>query len=208
MPTMTTDSSQQQLTPPAKPALRQICPGGTTLTDAAVVRPPTTLDNVVAALLVGRGVAGEAASINLLSRAKEVVSKTDVPFLLQLPYTNHEVLYDIMTECYGLVPRVYTTTDELDCAGRTNAVDNDYVLFHDLEHNEVHCGRRPLFHFLATPHYQEGAGILTLKHKGRMIVMMQHRAHIAEEMFLLSRRASLSLRRLQFGGSGTMDDGA
>jgi hypothetical protein len=103
---------------------------------------------------------------------------------------------------------VYTTTDELDCAGRTNAVDNDYVSFHDLDHNEVHRGRRPLFHFLATPHYQESAGILTLKHKGRMIVMMRHLAHIAEGMFLLSRRASSSSRRLRFGGGGTMDDSA
>ena len=137
---MTANSSQQQFLPPAEPALQRICPGGTTLTDAAIVWLPPTLDDDVAALLVGRGVMGEAALISLLRWAKDVVSETDVPFLLQLPYTNHEVLYNIMTECYGLVPRVYTTTDELDCAGRTNTVNNDYVLFHDLEHNEVHCG--------------------------------------------------------------------
>ena len=116
MPTMTANSSQQQFLPPAEPALQRICPGGTTLTDAAVVRPPPTLDSNVAALLVGRGVTGEAASISLLRWAKDVVSKTDVPFLLQLPYTKHEVLYHVMTECYGLVPRVYTTMDKLDCA--------------------------------------------------------------------------------------------
>ncbi|KAL3777157.1 hypothetical protein ACHAW5_000144 [Stephanodiscus triporus] len=92
-----------------------------------------------------------------------------------------------MTECYGLVPRVYSTTDELVRAGRMNAVDNDYVSFHDEEHNEVHRGRRPLFHFLATPHYQEGAGILTLKHKGRMIEARM----ILENKFLIGMSSDL-----------------
>ena len=112
---MTANSSQQQFLPPAEPALQRICPGGTTLTDAAIVWPPPTLDDDVAALLVGRGVMGEAALISLLRWAKDVVSETDVPFLLQLTYTNHEVLYHVMTECYSLVPRVYTTTNKLDC---------------------------------------------------------------------------------------------
>ena len=53
----------------------------------------------------------------LLRRAKDALSNADVPFLPQLPYTNHEVLHDTMTECYGLVPGVYSTVDELACAG-------------------------------------------------------------------------------------------
>src|SRR5210317_81029 len=48
-------------------------------------------------------------------------------------------------------------------------------MFHDF-------GQR--FHFLSTPHYQEGASLLTLKHKGRIILMMRHPAYIAESMYL------------------------
>ena len=139
--------------------------------------------------------------INLLRRAKDVVSDSDVPFLLQIPHTNHEVLYDIMTRCYGLTPRVYSTMDELKRAKMNNAVDNDYVSFHDEEHNEAHRGKRPLFHFLATPHYQEGARLLTLKHKGRMIVIMTHPVLIAEGVYLSSSSSS-SMTTVEEGGRG------
>ena len=54
--------------------------------------------------------------------------------------------------------------------GEINSVDNDYVSFHDVAHNEARRDRRPSFHFLATPHYQEGVGIPALKRKGRTIV--------------------------------------
>ena len=45
------------------------------------------------------------------------MSNADVPFLPQLPYTNNEVLHDTMTECYCLVPGVYSTVDELSRVG-------------------------------------------------------------------------------------------
>jgi hypothetical protein len=33
--------------------------------------------------------------ITMLRRAKDTVSNTDVPFLLQLPNTHHEIIYNI-----------------------------------------------------------------------------------------------------------------
>ena len=59
MPTMTADSSQQQLPPSAEPSLRQTS-WRDDVDGRRVVRPLTTPDDVAA--LVGRGVAGEAAS--------------------------------------------------------------------------------------------------------------------------------------------------
>jgi hypothetical protein len=54
--------------------------------------------------------------INVLRRAKDVVSNADVPFLLLLPFAEHAVLYDVITTCYGLVPRVYDTVGSLNDA--------------------------------------------------------------------------------------------
>ncbi|KAL3823498.1 hypothetical protein ACHAXA_010820 [Cyclostephanos tholiformis] len=140
--------------------------------------------------------------INALRRAKDVVSNADVPFLLQLPYADHDVLYDIMTECYGLTPRVYETIDELIRAREVNALDNDYVSYHDVEHNVAHQRDRGgrLFHFLATPYYREGVDLLTQMHRGRMIVMMSHPVYVAEGMYLSSRQPQRA-----FGGGRTMD---
>ena len=128
-------------------------------------------------------VTGESVQINMMRRAKDVVSNTDVPFLLQIPHTSSETIYDIMTQCYGLVGRQYNTPQELVKAKAMNVVDNHYVSSHDRPiHMFKNFGNR--FHFIATPHYQEGTSLLTLKHKGRIIVMMRHPCQIAEEIYL------------------------
>ncbi len=156
----------------------------------------TNNDNVDA--LVG------GVRINVLRRAKDVVSNADVPFLLQLPFAEHAVLYDVMTTCYGLVPRVYDTVGSLNDARERNDVDHDYVSYHDAEHNMAHHRDRGgrLFHFLATPHYREGVGLLSQVHRGRMIVVMSHPVYVAEGMYLSSRH-----RRRRFGDGGDGDGG-
>ena len=167
-----------------------------------VAVPPTT--NAVEAV-DGRGDENNVdflvggVRINVLRRAKDVVSNADVPFLLQLPYADHGVLFDIMTTCYGLTPRVYTTLEQLSKANERNEVDNDYVSYHDAEHNMAHHRDRGgrLFHFLATPHYREGIGLLSQVHRGRMIVVMSHPVYVAEGIYLSSRR-----QQHRFGGGG------
>lgn len=134
----------------------------------------------------GQPSSGPGVWINLMRRAKDIVSESDVPFLLQIPHTSSETIYNIMTQCYGLVGQHYNTIEELDKAQRMNVVDNLYVSSHDrpvsMFHNRKDFGQR--FHFLSTPHYQEGASLLTRKHKGRIIFMMRHPAIIAESMYL------------------------
>ncbi|KAL7531613.1 hypothetical protein ACHAXR_004134, partial [Thalassiosira sp. AJA248-18] len=121
--------------------------------------------------------------INMLRRAKDIVSESDVPFLLQVPHTSSETIYNIMTQCYGLVGKHYDTPTALDKARNRNVVDNLYVSSHDRPASMFkNFGER--FHFLSTPHYQEGMGLLTLKHKGRIILMMRHPSSIAESMYL------------------------
>ncbi|KAL7529023.1 hypothetical protein ACHAWF_002813 [Thalassiosira exigua] len=99
----------------------------------------------------GTAVPGPGTSLNMLRRAKDVVSATDVPFLLMTP--------------------------------RKEVVDNYYVSSHDRPASMFHnMGER--FHFIATPHYQEGASLLTLRHKGRVIIMLRHPSAVAESMYL------------------------
>mmetsp|Transcript_38361 Transcript_38361/g.81869 ORF Transcript_38361/g.81869 Transcript_38361/m.81869 type:complete len:657 (+) Transcript_38361:28-1998(+) len=133
--------------------------------------------------LHGRPVAGQGAVINMFRRAKDVVSESDVPFLLRVPHASSDVVYDIMTQCYGLVGKHYDSTQDLERALRANAVDSYYVSSHDRPASLFrNFGER--FHFLSTPHYQEGAALLTRKHKGRVILMMNHPCNIAEAMYL------------------------
>ena len=123
--------------------------------------------------------------INMLRRAKDIVSNTDVPFLLQLPNTHHEILYDIMTQCYGLTPRQYLSLEELSKAKENNIVNSHYVNFHDIDHHEDHRrAGRSYFHFFATPYYTQGVELLTLMHKGRIIAMLRHPVLVAEEMYV------------------------
>jgi len=66
---------------------------------------------------------------------------------------------------------------------KEGVVDQFYVSSHDRPKEMFHnFGKR--FHFLSTPHYQEGTSLLTLKHKGRIILMLRHPAYIAESMYL------------------------
>ena len=132
---------------------------------------------------IGKTVEGPSVRINMMRRAKDVVSSTDVPFLLQIPHTSSETIYNIMTQCYGLVGKQYTTPKEIEHAKSINVVDNYYVNSHDRPVGAFkNFGER--FHFLATPHYQEGTGLLTLKHKGRVVLLLRHPCVIAESMYL------------------------
>ena len=133
--------------------------------------------------------------INLMRRAKDVVSESDVPFLLQIPHTSTETIYNIMTQCYGLVGKEYTTSQEIERARAMNVVDNYYVSSHDRP-KEMFANFGERFHFLATPHYQEGTSLLTLKHKGRIIVMLRHPCEIAEAMYLNLRQINPSAAQL------------
>ena len=85
----------------------------------------------------------------MLRRAKDVVSNTDVPLLLQLPgHTHHDVLYNIMTQCNILHPRVYTTLDELPKANARHVGNNYYVNIPVTVHRDEHAYTgRPYFHF-------------------------------------------------------------
>ena len=70
----------------------------------------------------------------MLRRARDKVSERDVPFLLQIPYTNSDVIYDIMTDCYGLVGREYWDVDEMEREAKEvggSVVDSFYVSSHD-----------------------------------------------------------------------------
>lgn len=76
--------------------------------------------------------------LNMLRRARDKVDEKDVPFLLQVPYTNSDVIYKIMTECYGLVGREYWDLKELQRDQKANVVDQFYVSSHDRP-KEVSC---------------------------------------------------------------------
>ena len=67
----------------------------------------------------------------MLRRARDKVDEKDVPFLLQVPYTNSDVIYNIMTECYGLVGREYWDVKELRRDEKEGVVDQFYVSSHD-----------------------------------------------------------------------------
>jgi hypothetical protein len=59
------------------------------------------------------------------------VDEKDVPFLLQVPYTNSDVIYNIMTECYGLVGKEYWDVKDIQKGKEANVVDSFYVSSHD-----------------------------------------------------------------------------
>jgi len=131
---------------------------------------------------IGHHTSGPVAVINMFRRAKDVVDESDVPFLLQIPHTSSETLHDIMTQCYGLVGKHYDSIEQLERARRENVVDSYYVSSHDRPARMFkHFGER--FHFLSTQHYQEGAALLTMKHRGRVILMLRHPVDITEDMY-------------------------
>lgn len=132
----------------------------------------------------GKSVEGSGVAINMFRRAKDQVDDRDVPFLLEVPHTSSETVYNVMTECYGLRGKRYLKLKELQYAAGENVVDRHYVSAHNDGYHPDHyrhMGRR--FHFLSTPFYQEGARLLTLGHKGRMVMLLRHPNFVAEAMY-------------------------
>ncbi|KAL7536501.1 hypothetical protein ACHAWF_008107, partial [Thalassiosira exigua] len=117
----------------------------------------------------GTAVPGPGASLNMLRRAKDVVSATDVPFLLMTPHASSDVIRDMMTECYGLVGRSYDTREELHEAGQLLRLVARPAGVDVSQHGA---------------YYQEGTALLTLRHKGRVIIMLWHPSAVAESMYL------------------------
>ncbi|KAL7510519.1 hypothetical protein ACHAXN_007419 [Cyclotella atomus] len=94
------------------------------------------------------------------------------------PHPQHTI-YNILTKCYGLKGRRrYLKTDELDRDKQSDAVDKHYVSAH------VKPLTNDYFHFVSTPHYQEGAALFTREHRGRIMLMMRHPCEIAESIYL------------------------
>ena len=81
--------------------------------------------------IIGQSTNKQAVILNMLRRARDKVDEKDVPFLLQVPYTNSDVIYNIMTECYGLVGREYWDVKELRRDEKEGVVDQFYVSSHD-----------------------------------------------------------------------------
>ena len=157
------------------------------------------------------------STLNLLRRARDNVVSTDIPFLLQTPYSSSETVYNIMTQvcwfdfkfdsysslcsfpslkiivfffffrqCYGLVGKQFDTIQQIEIAHRSNAITNYYVNSHDRPtHKFQNFGNR--FHFISTPYYQEGVNsLLTLGHKGRVVIIMRHPVDVAESEYYAS----------------------
>jgi hypothetical protein len=103
----------------------------------------------------GKTVEGPSVIVNMLRRARERVSDSDVPFLLEVPHTSSDTIYNILTNCYGLKGKRYLKTEELDRDKQLDAVDKNYVSAH------VKPSTSDYFHFVSTPHYQEGAALFT-----------------------------------------------
>jgi hypothetical protein len=81
--------------------------------------------------LFGQSTSGPGVIVNMLRRARDKVDEKDVPFLLQVPYTNSDVIYNIMTECYGLVGKEYWDVKDIQKGKEANVVDSFYVSSHD-----------------------------------------------------------------------------
>ena len=81
--------------------------------------------------LIGQSTSGPGVIVNMLRRARDKVDEKDVPFLLQVPYTNSDVMYNIMTECYGLVGKEYWDLKDIQKGREANVVDSFYVSSHD-----------------------------------------------------------------------------
>jgi hypothetical protein len=81
--------------------------------------------------LIGQSTSGPGVIVNMLRRARDKVDEKDVPFLLQVPYTNSDVMYKIMTECYGLVGKEYWDVKDIQKGKEANVVDSFYVSSHD-----------------------------------------------------------------------------
>lgn len=81
--------------------------------------------------LIGQSTSGPGVIVNMLRRARDKVDEKDVPFLLQVPYTNSDVMYNIMTECYGLVGKEYWDVKDIQKGKEANVVDSFYVSSHD-----------------------------------------------------------------------------
>ena len=81
--------------------------------------------------LIGQSTSGPGVIVNMLRRARDKVDEKDVPFLLQVPYTNSDVIYNIMTKCYGLVGKEYWDVKDIQKGKEANVVDSFYVSSHD-----------------------------------------------------------------------------
>jgi hypothetical protein len=177
-----------------------------------VAMPPTSQSDEQ---LLGDDVVDEGGVIiNMMRRAKDHVSPSDVPLLLQIPphdiTSASEAVYNIMTQCYGLIGQRYDNdnVNDLQEAKRNNLVDK-YFLSADYYFGGVsppqqqksamvgagaaseHTAERKLlqqqpFHFLATHHYQEGAALFTPKHRGRVIAILEHPVIVVQKNFVSS----------------------
>jgi hypothetical protein len=116
----------------------------------------------------GKTVEGPSVIVNMLRRAREPVSDSDVPFLLEVPHTASDTIYNILTTCYGLRGKRYMNTEDLARDKRLDAINKQYVSSH------VKPTSRDYFHFVSTPHFQEGAALFTQEHRGRIMLMMRH----------------------------------
>lgn len=81
--------------------------------------------------LIGQSTSGAGVIVNMLRRARDKVDEKDVPFLLQVPYTNSDVVYNIMTECYGLVGKEYWDVKDIQKGKEAKVLDSFYVSSHD-----------------------------------------------------------------------------
>ncbi|KAL3793765.1 hypothetical protein HJC23_013327 [Cyclotella cryptica] len=126
----------------------------------------------------GKTVDGPGIFVQMLRRARERVSDSDVPFLLEVPHTGSDTIYNILTTCYGLRGRRYLGTEELARDKELGVVDKYYVSSHEKPPDGDY------FHFVSTPHYQEGAALFSFEHRGRIMLMMRHPCVIAESMYL------------------------
>ena len=107
------------------------------MTEEKVTTTSNTNNNNNVAI-IGQSTNNQGVIVNMLRRARDKVDEKDVPFLLQVPYTNSDVIYNIMTECYGLVGREYWDVKDLQRDERENVVDSFYVSSHDRP-KEVSC---------------------------------------------------------------------
>lgn len=122
----------------------------------------------------GKTVEGPSIIVNMLRRERERVSDTDVPFLLEVPHTSSDTIYNILSNCYGLKGRRYLNTQDLARDKELDAVNRHYVSAH------VKPPEDEYFHFVSTPHYQEGAALFTREYRGRIMLMMRHPCEIGE----------------------------
>lgn len=141
-------------------------------------RPPNELSQPQPEIH-GKTVDGPSIIVNMLRRERERVSDTDVPFLLEVPHTSSDTIYNILTKCYGLRGKRYMRTQDLAQDKELDAVNRHYVSAHVKPPDDDEY-----FHFVSTPHYQEGAALFTREHRGRIMLMMRHPCEIGKLQYL------------------------